>query len=84
VLRPADQGRARRMLHRFAEGIWAAILDQIEAGVMGEIAVIEDKTDEAVSWHGLLQSGQSKRYNRPTLRPMPSITFQNVMNVDQS
>ena len=51
---------------------------------MGQIAIIEDKTDETVSWHGSLQFDTSKRYKGLTLRPMPSITFQNVMNVDQS
>jgi len=30
---------------RFCEGIWTAILDQIEPGVMRQIPVIEDKTD---------------------------------------
>ena len=52
VLRAADQRRARRMRDWFGEGVRNSILDQIETGVMREIAVIEDKTDEPVSWHG--------------------------------
>ena len=69
---------------RFCEGIWTAILDQIEPGVMRQIPVIEDKTDQTVLWHGCLQLVESKRYNGETLSPMPFMTFQNVMNVDQS
>jgi hypothetical protein len=84
LLRAADKDWARGMRDRFGEGIRTAILDQIETSVMREIAVIEDKTDETVPWHGCLQLVASKRYKGLTLRPMPSITFQNVMNVDQS
>jgi hypothetical protein len=51
---------------------------------MRQIPVIEDKTDQTVLWHGCLQLVESKRYNGETLSPMPSMTFQNVMNVDQS
>jgi hypothetical protein len=39
------------MSDRFGKGIRVAILDQVKTGVMGQIAVVEDKTDETVSWH---------------------------------
>jgi hypothetical protein len=51
---------------------------------MGQIAVVKDKTDQTVSGHRSLQLDRSNLYKGLTLRPMPSITFQNVMNVDQS
>jgi hypothetical protein len=72
------------MGNRFGEGVWAAVLDQTETGVMGQIAVVKDKTDETVSCHRWFQLDESKHYKGATLKPMPSITFQNVMNVDQS
>jgi len=35
----------------FGEGIRAAVLDEIETSVMGQVTIIEDKTDETVSCH---------------------------------
>src|SRR5215212_3608594 len=84
MFRAADESRARWVRDRFGEWIQGAIRDQVETGVMGQITVVKDKTDETVSWHRSLQLDQSQRYKGLTLRPMPSITFQNVMNVDQS
>jgi len=51
VLGAANKSWARWMGDRFGEGIWTSIPDQIETGVMSEIAVIEDKTDQTVLWH---------------------------------
>ena len=52
VLRAADERRARRMRDRVGEGVRKSVLDQIETGVMRQIAIVEDKTDEPLSWHG--------------------------------
>ena len=38
----------------FGERVEAAVRDQIETGVMRQVAIVEDKTDETVSWHGSL------------------------------
>jgi hypothetical protein len=72
------------MRYRFGERVRESIVDQIETGVVRQIAIVENETDEPLSWHELLRRDESKRYRGPTLSPIPSITFQNVMNVDQS
>jgi hypothetical protein len=51
VLRAADQGGARRMRNGFGKGVRAAVRDKIETGVMRQVAVVEDQSNEAVSWH---------------------------------
>jgi hypothetical protein len=54
VFRPADESRAGRVCDRFGEGVRVAVTDQAETGVMSQIAIVEGKTDETVSWHGRL------------------------------
>ena len=52
VFRAADESRARRVRDRFGERIRESIRDQVETGVVGQITVVKDKTDETLSWHG--------------------------------
>jgi hypothetical protein len=72
------------MRYRLGERVRESIVDQIETGVVRQIAIVEDETDEPLTWHGWLRRDESKLYRGPTLRPIPSITFQKDMNVDQS
>ena len=51
VLRAADERRARRMRDRVGERVRKSVVDQIETGVVRQIAIVEDKTDEPLSWH---------------------------------
>jgi hypothetical protein len=51
VLRATDERRARRMRDRVGKRVWKSVLDQIETGVVCQIAIVKDKTDEPLSWH---------------------------------
>jgi hypothetical protein len=42
------------MRDRFGEVIEATVPDEIETSVVGQIAVVENETDETVSSHGRL------------------------------
>jgi len=44
---------------RFSERIRVTIPNQVETGVVGQITVVKDKTDETVSWHRSLRIDQS-------------------------
>jgi hypothetical protein len=48
MLRPAHERWTRRMRDRLSEWIQTPVLDEVETGVMRQIAVIEDKTNETV------------------------------------
>jgi hypothetical protein len=52
VLRPANQRRARGMRDRLGKWVGKSVLDQIETGVVRQIAIVEDKTGEPLSGHG--------------------------------
>ena len=67
-----------------ANGYGNAVVDQIKTGVVRQIAIVEDQADDSLSWHWTLQGDELKLYKGLTLSPMPSMTFQNDMNVDQS
>jgi hypothetical protein len=39
------------MRDRVGERVWKSVVDQIETGVVRQIAIVKDKTDEPLSWH---------------------------------
>ena len=60
VLGAADEGRAGDVGNRIGEGVVVAIGDQRQAGVVGQVAIVEDEPDR--SFHGLLlMLGESTR-----------------------
>jgi hypothetical protein len=48
VLGPSHLDGARGMDNRLGEGEWDAVLDQVEAGVVRQVAVVEHEPDAAL------------------------------------
>jgi hypothetical protein len=40
------------MRYRFGERVRKSVVDQIETGVVRQVAIVEDETDEPLPWHG--------------------------------
>jgi hypothetical protein len=52
MLGAADETGSRGMRDWFGERIETAVCDQIETGVVRQVAIVEDETDEPLPWHG--------------------------------
>jgi hypothetical protein len=52
VLSAANERRTRQMRCRFGERVRKSVVDQIETGVVRQVAIVEDETDEPLPWHG--------------------------------